>query len=49
MKEQIINYSNDKIEVPDQPVILFIKGDGIGPEIWEASRKVIERAVEKAY
>lgn len=49
MKEQIINYSNDIIEVPDNPVILFIKGDGIGPEIWEASRIIIDRAVERAY
>jgi isocitrate dehydrogenase len=49
MKEQLINYCNDILEVPDQPVILFIKGDGIGPEIWEASQKVIDRAVEKAY
>ena len=49
MKEQLINYSNNIIEVPDQPVILFIKGDGIGPEIWEASQKIIDRAVEKAY
>jgi len=49
MKEQLINYCNEIIEVPDQPVILYIKGDGIGPEIWGASQKVIDRAVEIAY
>jgi isocitrate dehydrogenase len=35
--------------VPDRPVIPYIEGDGIGPDIWAASRKVIDRAVEKAY
>lgn len=38
-----------KIQVPEQPIIPFIEGDGIGPEIWAASRKVFDAAVEKAY
>lgn len=49
MSSKKIEYSNNQIIVPDQPVILFIKGDGIGPEIWEATRKVIDRAVYSAY
>ncbi len=37
------------LQVPAFPVIPFIEGDGIGPEIWQASKKVFEAAVEKAY
>lgn len=44
-----IEYSNNEIKVPDNPVILYIEGDGIGPEIWKSSEKVINRAVEAAY
>ncbi len=42
---------NDKggINVPDCPVIPFIEGDGIGPDIWNATRRVLDAAVEKAY
>lgn len=49
MSANKIEYNNNQIIVPDKPIILFIKGDGIGPEIWEASRKVIDRAVDSAY
>lgn len=35
--------------VPDHPVIPFIEGDGVGPDIWRASRRVFEAAVEKCY
>lgn len=35
--------------VPDQPIIPFIEGDGIGPDIWKASVRVIDAAVERAY
>jgi len=35
--------------VPDQPIIPFIEGDGTGPDIWKASKKVFDAAVEKAY
>jgi len=37
------------LNVPDHPVIPFIEGDGIGPDIWQASRLVMDSAVEKAY
>lgn len=39
----------DKLKVPDQPVIPFIEGDGIGPDIWRASVKVLDAAVQNAY
>jgi len=38
-----------RVEIPDQPIIPFIEGDGIGPDIWSATRKVLDAAVEKAY
>lgn len=41
--------SNGKLVVPDHPVIPFIQGDGIGPDIWKASVRVFDAAVEKAY
>ena len=40
---------NGKLLVPDNPVIPFIEGDGIGPDIWKASVRVFDAAVEKAY
>tara|TARA_B100001029_G_scaffold1175_1_gene884 strand:+ start:255 stop:1508 length:1254 start_codon:yes stop_codon:yes gene_type:complete len=40
---------NGKLLVPDHPVIPFIEGDGIGPDIWKASVRVFDAAVEKAY
>lgn len=44
-----ITYSNDKIQVPDNPIIPFIEGDGIGVDIWPATRRVLDAAVEKTY
>jgi isocitrate dehydrogenase len=41
--------SSGKLQVPDQPVIPFIIGDGIGPDIWRASVRVFDAAVQKAY
>jgi len=38
-----------KLEVPDDPIIPFIEGDGTGPDIWRASKLVLDAAVEKAY
>jgi len=38
-----------KIQVPDNPIIPFIEGDGIGPDIWVAAQKVLDAAVEKAF
>ena len=38
-----------KLKVPNDPIIPFIEGDGIGPDIWKASKRVFENAVKKAY
>jgi len=40
---------NGKLQVPNDPIIPFIEGDGIGPDIWKASVRVFDAAVEKAY
>jgi isocitrate dehydrogenase len=37
------------LEVPDRPIIPFIEGDGTGPDIWRATRRVLDGAVEKVY
>jgi isocitrate dehydrogenase len=47
--EKIRILPNGKIQVPDQPVITYIEGDGTGPDIWKASQKVFDAAVTKAY
>jgi isocitrate dehydrogenase len=44
-----ITISNGKLRVPDQPIIPFIEGDGTGPDIWRASVRVFDAAVQKAY
>ena len=44
-----ITITNGNLQVPDNPVIPFIRGDGIGPDIWAASQLVFDTAVEKAY
>lgn len=44
-----IQIKNDKLIVPDNPIIPFIEGDGIGPDIWAASQRVIDAAVKHAY
>jgi isocitrate dehydrogenase len=46
---QKITVTNGKLNVPDHPIIPFIEGDGTGPDIWRASRRVFEAAVQKAY
>ncbi|MFH1196500.1 MAG: isocitrate dehydrogenase (NADP(+)) [bacterium] len=46
---QKITIKDDKIVVPDNPIIPFIEGDGTGPDIWYASKVVFDAAVEKAY
>jgi isocitrate dehydrogenase len=46
---QKIAMQNGRLQVPDTPIIPFIEGDGIGPDIWNASRRVFDAAVEKAY
>ena len=49
MKPQKIRFINGSLEVPVNPVIPFIEGDGTGPDIWNASVRVFDAAVEKAY
>lgn len=49
MSDQKISISNGKLNVPDNPTIPFIEGDGTGIDIWPASRLVFDKAVEKAY
>lgn len=49
MEGSKIKIENGKLQVPDNPVIPFIEGDGIGPDIWAASVRVFDAAVEKAY
>jgi isocitrate dehydrogenase len=44
-----IRKSGSSILVPDNPLIPFIEGDGTGPDIWRATRNVLDSAVEKAY
>ena len=40
---------NGLLSVPDNPIIPFIEGDGIGPDVWSASKKALDAAVEKTY
>lgn len=47
--DKIILEADGSISVPDLPVIPCIEGDGIGPDIWKAARRVLDAAVEKAY
>ena len=49
MALQKITIENGKLNVPNNPVIPFIEGDGIGPDIWAASVRVLDAAVEKAF
>ncbi len=44
-----VTIGNGKLNVPNDPIIPFIEGDGIGPDIWAASQHVFDSAVEKAY
>ncbi len=44
-----ITIKNGQLNVPDQPIIPFIEGDGTGPDIWRASVRVLDAAVKKAY
>ena len=49
MEGNIIKFENGKLDVPNDPIIPFIEGDGIGIDIWPASKLVLDSAVEKAY
>ena len=44
-----ITMGADGLEVPDHPIIPFIEGDGIGPDIWAAAQRVLDASVDKAY
>ena len=44
-----IRYENDKLIVPDHPILGYFEGDGIGPDITRASLRIWDAAVEKAY
>jgi isocitrate dehydrogenase len=46
---QQITIKNGVLQVPNNPIIPFIEGDGTGPDIWSASKRVLDAAVEKAY
>jgi isocitrate dehydrogenase len=49
MSERIAVSHEGALDVPDNPIIPFIRGDGVGAEIWQAARKVIDAAVKGAY
>jgi isocitrate dehydrogenase len=44
-----ITIKNDQLIIPDNPIIPFVEGDGIGPDIWHATEMVINAAVKKAF
>jgi len=46
---RIVVRADRSLEVPDDPIIPFIEGDGVGPDIWAASSRVLEAAVAEAY
>ena len=46
---ETIRMTEDGLHVPDHPIIPFIEGDGIGPDIWASASRVLDAAVEKAY
>ena len=45
----VITIENGILKVPDKPIIPFIEGDGIGADVWRASRRVLDAAIKKAY
>ncbi len=47
--DQTIAKKGGQLLVPDKPIIPFIEGDGIGPDIWRASSRIFNEAIEKAY
>ncbi len=49
MTAQRITMANGRLNVPDHPIIPFIEGDGIGPDVWRAARRVFDAAVETTY
>jgi len=49
MAGEKIHIQNGVLQVPDHPIVPFVRGDGTGPDIWAASVRVLDAAVEKAY
>ena len=49
MPNHTITMTAGRLVVPDEPIIPFIEGDGTGPDIWRASQRVLDGAVQKAY
>lgn len=49
MNNKITMGADGRLLVPDNPTIPFIEGDGIGPDVWRAARRVMDAAVEAAY
>ena len=46
---EIIFMESGELVVPNKPIIPFIEGDGIGPDVWLASKRIIDAAIEKSY
>ena len=46
---EAIRLVNGKLSIPDHPIIPFIEGDGVGPDIWAAARRVFDAAIQKTY
>ncbi len=44
-----ITFEDGQLRVPDRPIVPFIAGDGIGPEVWDATRQAVDAAVRDAY
>ncbi|HET9298307.1 MAG TPA: isocitrate dehydrogenase (NADP(+)) [Candidatus Polarisedimenticolaceae bacterium] len=44
-----VRYEDGRLVVPDRPIVPFVEGDGIGPDIWKATRRVLDAAVSQAY
>ena len=48
-KGSVVTFTDSELKVPDNPIIPYIEGDGIGSDIWRAARRVFDAAVESAY
>ena len=46
---EVVDWQDGRLVVPDRPIIPFIEGDGTGPDIWRATRRVLDGAVAKTY
>ncbi|MGH7486434.1 MAG: isocitrate/isopropylmalate family dehydrogenase, partial [bacterium] len=46
---EAIEFKSGALKVPDHPIVPFVEGDGTGPDIWRASVRVFDAAVERAY